>query len=521
MANNKKQLVFIMTDTQRWDMVNCYRNTGLKTPCLDRLAENGVRYERAYTAQPVCGPARSCLFTGLYPSSNGSWANCMALGDNVHTIGQRLHDNGFCTAYIGKWHLDGSDYFGNGICPDGWDDEYWYDMRRYLDELGSDRDRIKSRMPQSMDYEDIPAEFTYGYRVMQRALDYMEKHKDDDYFLVVSFDEPHAPFLCPQPYASMYADYEFPKTPAVYDTLENKPIHQQIWASQQPFPDREKFTIRHKYFFGCNSYVDELIGKVVDNVPENAMIMYTSDHGDLLGSHCLFAKGPAAYDDVARIPFIVRHPEGPKGAVYSKAPVSHINVCPTIMEYFDLPIPKQFQGGSILETAKDVNADADESFLIEFGRFELDHDHYGGYQLMRCLVKGQYKLVINLLSTDELYDLERDPYECENLINDPEYKEIRNALHDELIEKINTNRDPFRGYYWETRPWREDSDKPTWRYKGWTRQRENEEYEPRQLDFATGLVITNAQREKIHAANFPKFENLDQLIDWVEKDAVK
>ena len=116
----KKQFIFIMTDTQRWDMVNCYKNTGLSTPCLDALAASGVRYERAYTTQPVCGPARAGLFTGLYPSSCGSWANCMPLGDNVHTIGQRLHDNGIHTAYIGKWHLDGGDYFGNGRCPDGW-----------------------------------------------------------------------------------------------------------------------------------------------------------------------------------------------------------------------------------------------------------------------------------------------------------------------------------------------------------------------------------------------------------------
>ncbi len=517
----KKQLIFIMTDTQRWDMVNCYRRTGLSTPCIDRLAASGVRYERAYTTQPVCGPARSGLFTGLYPSSNGSWANCMALGDNVHTIGQRLHDNGFATAYIGKWHLDGSDYFGNGICPDGWDPDYWYDMRRYLEELGNNHDRIKSRMPQSMDYEDIEPEFTYGWRVMQRALDYMEKHRDEDYFLVVSFDEPHGPSLCPQPYASMYEDYEFPKSPAVYDTLEGKPIHQKVWAAQKPKRDREKFKIKRKYFFGCNSYVDSLIGKVVDAAPSDAAIMYTSDHGDLLGSHCLFAKGPAAYDDVARIPFIVRMPGGLHGEVYSRQPVSHINVCPTVMEYFGLPIPKQFEGGSILRTAYDKDAPADPSFLIEFGRFELDHDHYGGYQLMRCLVKDNMKLVINLLSDDELYDLDVDPYECKNLIGDPAYRAVRNALHDELLDMMNKNRDPFRGYYWETRPWRDDAKEPTWKYTGWTRQRENEEYEPRQLDYATGLVITNAQREKIHAQEFPRFCHLDELINWVEKDAIK
>ena len=92
--SDKKQLVFIMTDTQRWDMVSCYKETGLSTPCLDALAADGVRFERAYTTQPVCGPARAGLFTGTYPSWNGSWANGMALGDNVKTIGQRLSDNG-------------------------------------------------------------------------------------------------------------------------------------------------------------------------------------------------------------------------------------------------------------------------------------------------------------------------------------------------------------------------------------------------------------------------------------------
>ena len=517
----KTQMIFIMTDTQRWDMVNCYRKTGLSTPNIDALAASGVRYERAYTAQPVCGPARSCLFTGLYPSSNGSWANGMALGDNVHTIGQRLRDNGIKTAYIGKWHLDGTDYFGNGICPDGWDPDYWYDIRRYLGELDSDDDRIRSRIPQTMKYTDVEPEFTYGWRVMTRALDYIEKHKDDDYFLVVSFDEPHGPFLCPQPYASMYKGYEFPKTPAVYDTLEDKPVHQRVWAAQKPEPDREKFKIKHRFFFGCNSYVDSLIGKVVGAAPRDAAIIYTSDHGDLLGSHCLFAKGPAAYDDVARIPFIIRLPDGLRGAVYDRQPVSHINVCPTVMEYFGLPVPKMFEGGSILATAKDTDAPADDGFLIEFGRFELDHDHSGGFQLMRCLVKDKMKLVINLLSDDELYDLEADPYECRNLINDPDYFAVRNALHDELLERMNRNRDPFRAYYWEARPWRQDARQASWFYTGWTRQRENEEYEPRQLDFATGLVMTNAQRPKISAATFPSFSSLDELVSWIKNEADK
>src|SRR5690242_15360714 len=100
-----KQIVLIMTDTQRYDMVGCCGDTGLSTPHLDRLAREGLVFTRAYTCQPVCGPARSALFTGTYPHSNGCWANTMAPTILAKHVGQRLRDRGVRTAYIGKWHL--------------------------------------------------------------------------------------------------------------------------------------------------------------------------------------------------------------------------------------------------------------------------------------------------------------------------------------------------------------------------------------------------------------------------------
>ena len=115
---------------------------------------------------------------------------------------------------------------------------------------------------------------------------------------------------------------------------------------------------------------------------------------------------------------------------------------------------------------------------------------------MRCIFDGRYKLCINLLSEDELYDMEKDPEEIHNLINEPKTAEIRNQLHDKLLDWMNNTRDPFRGYHWRTRPWRKDGFKPTWEYTGYTRQRENEEYEPRQLDYCTGLEMKEAVRHK-------------------------
>lgn len=493
----KRQVVFIMTDSQRKDMVGCYGNPDMKTPHLDRLAEEGIRFERGYCAQPVCGPGRAAIFTGTYPHSNSSWGNSMPIGDNVKTVGQRLRDNGLHTAYIGKWHLDGGDYFGVGRCPDGWDPDYWYDMRCYLEEL-TDDERLRSRQA-STNREGISADFTFGHRCSNRAIDFLEKHADEDFLLAVSYDEPHGPFLCPPPYSEMYADYEFPKSENIWDTLEGKPDYQRVWAGNSPDQDKDALTIKRPDYFGCNSFVDAEIGRVIDAVDAqtpDALVIYISDHGDFLHSHCLSGKGPAAYDEIANTPFILRWPgRAPSGAVCHH-PVSHIDLVPTIMEAVDLSIPNLLEGNSLLPTIRDPEVSVNDAVFIEFARYEIDHDGFGGFQPLRACFDGRYKMSINLLSSDELYDLETDPGEMINLIDSPDHAEIRDRLHDRILDWMNDTRDPFRGYYWERRPWRTDARAASWDYTLMTRQRENEEYEPRQLDYGTGLEMGEAVRKK-------------------------
>ena len=497
MSNEKKQLIFIMVDTQSADMLGCYGNKHLATPNIDSLANDGLVYDKAYTCQPVCGPARSAIFTGLFPHSNGTWTNSVSLYDNVKTVGQRLRDNKIKSAYVGKWHLDGGDYFGTGKCPDGWDDEYWYDMKRYLDEL-TPEERLKSRKSSTMKTEGVDESFTYAHRCSDRAISYIEKNKDDDFLLVLSYDEPHDPSLCPEPFASMYDDYTEKKRDNIYDTLENKPEHQQIWAGERRLADRDALDPTDRLLYACNSYVDYEIGRVVDkikNLIPDATIIYTSDHGDMRNSHCLFGKGPAPYDEITRIPFIINGPSAPKGERY-KYPISHIDVVPTIMEFMGLNTPVWSEGKSLMPTLADVDNRINDAIFIEFGRYEIDHDGFGGFQPMRCVYDGKYKLCVNLLSTDEMYDLENDPFEMNNLIDLEETAQIRDSLHERLLDWMNKTRDPFRGYYWRQRPWRKDPFEATWRYTGYTRQRENDEYEARQLDYTTGLEMENATREK-------------------------
>lgn len=494
----KRQVLFLMTDATRQDMVGCYGNPDVHTPNLDALAAEGIRFDCAYTCQPVCGPARSAIFTGLYPHSNGSFTNSVALGDNVKTIGQRLRDHGIHTAYIGKYHLDGGDYFGLGRCPDGWDSDYWYDMKCYLEEL-TPEERVKSRNPKTNE-EHIDASFTFGHRIANRAIDFLDRYKDEDFFLVASFDEPHDPALCPEPYASMFQDYEFPKAPNVWDTLEGKPDYQKAWAGPRLKADRDAVRLKRPYYLGANAFADSEMGRILTKLKEvapDAMVIYTSDHGDAMESHCLYAKGPAFYDEIARVPLIIKG--GEAGKVYS-GPVSHINLLPTIMEYMQLPRPQWVNGTSMLSTIQDVSVQANDVVFTEFTRYEVDHDGFGGFQPMRSVTDGRYKLSIHLLdAVDELYDLQSDPYEMKNLIFSETHKGIRNALHDKLLDWMNETRDPFRGYYWERRPWRDDAAEATWDYTGYTRQREHEEYEPRQLDYSTGLEMVQASRPKERA----------------------
>ncbi|MGL4737161.1 MAG: sulfatase-like hydrolase/transferase [Cellulosilyticaceae bacterium] len=504
-----RKVVFIMTDSQRKDMVGCYGHPCMKTPHIDALAEGGIRFEKAYTAQPVCQPARAALFTGQYPRSTGGWTNSMGLGQDVQTVGQRLSDQGIHTAYIGKWHLDGGDYFGMGRCPDGWDANYWYDMRNYLEEL-SPEERKASRDPATVNKGDgVEADFTFGHRCSNRAIDFLRQYNEEDFFLVVSYDEPHDPYIAPKAYNQLYKDYHVPVSPAHLDTLEGKPAHHKVWASV----DREigvrtpeqiaggtnnGVGMRHDLFFGCNSFVDAEIGRVLEAVESyapDALIIYTSDHGVFFNEHGLWAKGPAMYDEITNIPLIMKCKAFERTGEVDHFPVSHVDLAPTVFELMGVPIPQMFVGNSLKAQLLE-NKRANEHVFMEFGRYEVDHDGFGGMQLVRAVCDGRYKLVINLLTSDELYDLQEDPNEVHNLIEEPGYETIRDTLHDVLLDKMNTTRDPFRGYYWEDRTWRADATVPTWRYTGMTRQKENEEYEPRQLDYATGLEMSGAARQK-------------------------
>ena len=496
----KKQVVFIMTDTTRFDMVGCYGFPAMKTPCLDDLASKGVRFEKTYSCQPVCGPARSAIFTGLFPHSNGSISNCMPLGAGIKTAGEYLQQAGVHSAYIGKWHLDGGDYFGNGICPAGYDSDYWYDMRCYLEELSPELREYSRKEASSL--EGIDESFTFAHRCTERALSFLNKHGSEDFFLTVSFDEPHQPYLCPEPYASMYKDYEMPKGENFYDTLEEKPFYQKLWAGKTLHEDKQNVHIKPRLFLGCNSFADYEIGKIikaVERLAPDAMIIFTSDHGEALGAHSLTQKGPSVYEEIAHIPMIIKggaYCRSPKGAVHHGV-TSHIDILPTLLDYFDCDIPPVLQGKTMRPIIEKPNTPFKDTGFVEFHRYEVDHDGFGGLQFMRAAVTDTHKMALHLLDdTDELYDTVHDRAELKNLIKTKGCEQIRDELHRRILDFMNDTRDPYRGYQWKVRPWNKEYTAPEWEVDGYTRQRPEGPGENRQLDYDTGLEIKEFVRYK-------------------------
>ncbi len=499
----RPSFVLIMTDTQGANVVGAYGHPELETPNIDRLAENGVQFTRAYTTCPLCTPARAGIFTSIYPHTAGAWTNNLPLGDNIKTMGQRFRDNGYRTAYVGKWHLDGHDYFGTGICPDGWAEEYWYDGKRYLSELDEGEIHLWRRGLSSVEQlraHDIRPEFTWAHRVSDRAIDFLERHSGEPFVLVVSYDEPHHPFTCPPEYAERFADYAYPVGPAAYDTLRDKPAHHREWADAEGV-HLEDGCYRHPLYFGCNSFVDSEIGRVIDAVHahagdgaghlENTYIIFTSDHGDMLGAHRLRGKGPAMYEEITRMPLIVEQPGGAGAGMVNSTLVSHIDLLPTMLELAGLDVPPIMEGRSIVPLLRGEE-DPDRDVVVEFQRYEIEHDSWGGFQPIRCIVRESYKLVINLLHTDELYDLSEDPAEVNNLIDHPGYRGIRDMLHDRLLDWMYEKRDPFRGPCWERRPWRATR---RFRWRGQFRPRPADGYAPEVRDYDTGLPTLGVKVE--------------------------
>ncbi|HEY8500530.1 MAG TPA: sulfatase-like hydrolase/transferase, partial [Clostridia bacterium] len=358
---------------------------------------------------------------------------------------------GYKTVYTGKWHLDGSSYHGDGVPDGGFEGEWWYDGKTYYEEMKKEGKKIPASRLEDM----------WGRRVADRAIDFLKKNKTEPFVLVVSFDEPHAPSNAPEEYLNMFDSGKIKKNPNFNIPLTGKPELLKIQRKQNGEMTWEEYVNSQqvKKIYSCNLFIDMEIGRVIDAVNEthgeDTAIIYTTDHGQQQGSHGLKEKGPMMYEESCNVPFIIKYPGGASGAVcYSLA--SHLDIIPTMLDIAGIEIPESMHGTSLLPVLKDPGVEVRDFAHIGFHRFAINNDGMGGFYPVRCVTDGRYKLIINLFETDELYDLQEDKFEMNNLIYDKSYEKVRNFLHEAILEEMDRIRDPFRSCWWHNRSWRTD-----------------------------------------------------------------
>lgn len=471
----KKNIVFIFTDTTNRHHLSCYGGRGMPTPNHDRLASEGVRFDNCYSASPVCTPDRGCVFTGVNTPANGCWYNDATPFKNLPMMGDIFADGGYRVGYSGKWHLDGGLYLGYGRAEGGFPQRWWYDGKNYTDDLGPEKTKIWKAFSRggwdAMLENAFPEEDCWAHRVVDRAIDFLQTADDEPFLFVAAFDEPHAPFMCPRRFLEAIDPNDYVHRPNVNAPLDGKPEHHKLLAEGH---DNAEDDLRDfwRYFAACNAFADYELGRLLDAVErlhgEDTIVVFSSDHGEQMGSHGCWGKGYMMYEESVHTPLMVRGPGIHRGGV-ATGPVSHVDFLPTFCELAGIEPSRFVQGTSFAPTLADPVVRTREAVMATHTRFgnhseprrkneedlgEYDRKATQEFHPIRMAADGRYKLVINLFEIDEFYDLESDPYEMTNRIDDPATAAERDRLHDWLLLEMVQTVDPIRCRRFRDRPWR-------------------------------------------------------------------
>jgi len=416
-------ILLILTDQQRLDTIAARLNSfPCKTPSIDKLYRHGCFFENAYCTAPICGPSRSTIMTGLYPSQvnlHGNLGNpCGPLNTRFPTVAKMLQAVGYETVYHGKWHLGGR-----------------------LSEYGFET---------AYDNGHDPSTLTEACRFW-RNRDWLVH--DRPFFHIVSFLNPHdIYFLDPED----EADPTYTPWPNANDDLSKKPWTQTSHAGQGWTPRR--WEAYRQFYARKMEEVDTHIGTLVDEFIDsgfgpNSWIILTTDHGDMGGEHGIPFKGPYMYEGVTHVPLLIIPPQerfAGKGkgrlGTSSYAPnsrrelVSLIDLVPTILDLAGAPADPRLPGKSLIPAVLNKPGSGHDAVFCEW--------HQAGKMVtpIRMIRSGKWKYNLYLKNGAELYNLETDPHEMKNLAGDPRFAAIQEELHEKVLHHIKSTGDNFFAY---------------------------------------------------------------------------
>ncbi|MFP4029560.1 MAG: sulfatase-like hydrolase/transferase [Candidatus Brocadiia bacterium] len=477
MTAGKPNILLITTDQHRLSGVGAYGPTPCQTPNIDALASKGVLFENTYTTCPVCTPARASIMTGLYPHSHGMTGNPHQLGtcvselpDHPDILPRRLATGGYQLGWTGKWHL-GTGYQtirrpgsyidmpntpslperfgfqGHRQDPNG----KGHSAPGFAEYLQVNRLPSGTRPPASDSRRPAhnygilegPEEATFSYYLVNETIKLIDDFKtgDEPFFISHNFPGPHHPWKVPQAFYDLYRDVDIPEWPNYRWEAGSTPgphgmnLHPR--AQELEWADWAE-SIR--YYYAYISLIDRQIGRLLEHLEmnglmENTMIVFTSDHGEAIGSHGgLSNKGWTHFEEIQRVPLIVVPPQG-----FSSRPAapervrsefaSLADLYPTLLDYAgalgdDIP----YHGRSLRPLLESRAVKWREAVFVEF--FSV----FRAIATLYTVRKGSWKYGWNAVGRDELYDLDSDPHEMNNLIDAPAAQPKRDELRQTLAE---------------------------------------------------------------------------------------
>jgi arylsulfatase A-like enzyme len=452
MKSKRPNIVFILSDDQGAWAMRCAGNDDVITPNLDRLAEEGIRFENFFCVSPVCSPARASLLTGRIPSQHGvhDWILKGNIKGDSSEGGYRAKDqpieyladlpgyteylalSGYNCGISGKWHLGDSGKPQKGF-------NYWYTHAfgggNYYDY-------------QVFEDGELKTENNYvTYQFTEKALEYIDSHKNDEnpFYLSVHYTAPHSPWdkkEHPEDIWQLYDNCRFKSTPDL-------PLHQwqrHFFTEDAPYTPERRREYLQGYYTAITA-MDNSIGNILDKLEteglrENTVIIFTADNGMCMGHHGVWGKGNGTfplnmYDSSVKVPFIISCPEKLKQGVIEENLYSHYDVFPTLLDYLGIanPLASELPGKSFAPLLRGETSCGNENVVI--------FDEYGPVRMIR---DKEWKYIHRFpYGPHELYNLAEDPEETKNLINEVEFADqadkMRGTLQDWFNKYVNPERD--------------------------------------------------------------------------------
>lgn len=432
-----------------------------QTPHLDRMAREGVRFTNAYCSNPVCTPSRASLLTGLYTHHHGAWNNATPWPRQHRTIAHHLSQGGYQTALIGKMHFVDAQTHGFDYHLDfnDWFQELGPKTKLYADELGfpnsgsglpqiddlwrdtgdpwkGDRERDGRLGPVAVGrVSRIPEQDQFESFVARESVRFLRQHgREAPFFLVTSFLKPHDPFMPVQRFADRFASGKM-ELPPTWGKIDLRTAPQEVRRSVEqngPTPelsDPEQARRRIAFYFAALAQMDDALGKVLSALDEldlarDTIVLYTSDHGEMLGDHGLWQKFQF-YEPSCGIPLLVRAPGVAPAGRTCNMPLSNVQVAATVCDLCGVAQPSGLDGSSFAEQIRRPERSRDTTVFSEFALRTP-----GAKYMIR---QGRYKYTFRTHDAGELFDLDSDPAEVRNLVLEPAGREKTAEMKEKLF----------------------------------------------------------------------------------------